>query len=191
MKYQKIKNLLDNTPNQPSKFRTKNWVKISDDSHGKYNINSQIKFKTMMLMSSLCDYSDAYILVKGTITVPNTPAAATYNAMLMYNLAEYSDNYSKTSKGLWQYYSNEPALNGAVDQLVNNDIRTYNILKIATGQGDDYTTDCLLDCVYFKNYYKMIAIELSKQQALDADLKAIQGINFTGNLDQAGNTTMF
>ena len=83
MKYQKIKNLLDNTPNQPSKFRTKNWVKISDDSHGKYNINSQIKFKTMMLMSSLCDYSDACILVKGTITVPNTPAAATYNAMLI------------------------------------------------------------------------------------------------------------
>ena len=61
---------------------------------------------------------------------------------------------------------------------------TYdNIQKIATGQGDDYTTVCLLDNDYFKNYYKMIAIDLSKQQALDADPKSIQQINFTTNLD--------
>ena len=59
MQYQKIINLLDNTPNQPSKFRTKNWVKINDDSHGTYNTNSQTKIKTSMLKSSLCDYSDA------------------------------------------------------------------------------------------------------------------------------------
>ena len=59
MEYQKIINLLDNTPNQPSKFRTKNWVKINDDSHGTYNTNSQTKIKTSMLKSSLCDYSDA------------------------------------------------------------------------------------------------------------------------------------
>ena len=78
------------------------------------------------------------------------------------------------------------------DQPVKNDIRTYdNIQKIATGKGDDYTTGCLLDYVYFKNYYQMIATDLSKQQALDADTRAIQEINFTGNLDQAGNTTMF
>ena len=62
MEYQKI-NLLDNTPNQPTKFRTKNWVEINDDSRGTYNTNSQIKFKTSMLRSSLCDCSDAYILV--------------------------------------------------------------------------------------------------------------------------------
>ena len=55
--------------------------------------------------------------------------------------------------------------------------------KIATGHGDDYTTGCLLDYNYFKNYYKMIAIDLSKQQALDDDPKAIQQINFTGNLE--------
>ena len=55
--------------------------------------------------------------------------------------------------------------------------------KIATGQGDDYTTGCLLDYNYFKNYYKMIATDLSKQQALDADPKAIQQIHFTGNLE--------
>ena len=53
----------DTTPNQTSKFRTKNLVEINDDSRGTYNFNSQIKFKTTMLMSSLCDYSNAYILV--------------------------------------------------------------------------------------------------------------------------------
>ena len=78
------------------------------------------------------------------------------------------------------------------DQPVRNDKVTYkNIRKIAIGQGDDYTTGCLLDYTYFKKYYKMIAIDLSKQQALDADPKAIQQINFTANLDRAGNTTMF
>ena len=65
------------------------------------------------------------------------------------------------------------------------------LAKIATGQGDDYTTGCLLDYSYFKNHCKMIAIDLSKQQALDADPRAIQQINFTANLDRAGNTTMF
>ena len=59
MEYQKIKNLLDNTPNQPSKFGTKNRVEINDKSHRVYNIGSQIKFKTSMLRSSLCDNSDA------------------------------------------------------------------------------------------------------------------------------------
>ena len=69
---------------------------------------------------------------------------------------------------------------------------TYdNIRKIATGQGDDYTTGCLLDYNYFNNCYKMIAIYLIKQQALDADPKAIHQINFTANLDREGNTTMF
>ena len=69
MEYQKIINLLDNTPNQPSKFRTKNWIEINVDSCETYNTNSQIKFKTSMLRSSSCDYSDAYMLVKGTISI--------------------------------------------------------------------------------------------------------------------------
>ena len=64
MEYQKIINLLHYTPNQPTKFRTKIWFEINDESRGTYNINSQIRFKTSMLRSSLCDYSDAYILVK-------------------------------------------------------------------------------------------------------------------------------
>ena len=78
------------------------------------------------------------------------------------------------------------------DQTIKNDLKTYdNIRKIATGQGDDYTTGCLLDYPYFKKYYKLIAIDLSKQQKLDADPKAIQQINFTGNLDRAEGLTMF
>ena len=77
MEYQKIADLLDdNKSNQPSKFRTKNWVEINDESRGTYNVNSQIKFKTTMLKSSLCDYSDAYILVKGTITITGAGADA-------------------------------------------------------------------------------------------------------------------
>ena len=78
------------------------------------------------------------------------------------------------------------------DQPVKNNKVTYeNIRKIATGQGDDYTTGCLLDYTYFKKYYKMIAVDLSKQQALDADPKATQQINFTANLDRAGNTRIY
>ena len=70
------------------------------------------------------------------------------------------------------------------DQPINSMTKTYeNIRKIATGQGDDYTTGCLLDYPYFKNHYKMIVIDLSKQQALDADLRTMQSINFKENLD--------
>ena len=65
------------------------------------------------------------------------------------------------------------------------------LIKIATDQGDDYTTGCLLDYSYFKDYYKMIAVDLSKQQALDVDLIVIQQINFTANLERAGNMRFY
>ena len=75
---------------------------------------------------------------------------------------------------------------------INRDLKTYkNIRKIAIGQADDYTTGCLLNSSYFKDYYKMIAIDLSIQLVLDADPRAIQQINFMTNLDRVGNTTMF
>ena len=78
------------------------------------------------------------------------------------------------------------------DQPIRDNKMTYeNIRKIATGQGDDYTTDCLSNYQYIKDYYKMIAVDLSKQQALDADPRAIQQINFTTNLDRAGNTRFY
>ena len=132
MEYQKITNLLDNASNQPSKFRTRNWVEINDDKRGTYT-SKNISFKTTMLRSNLCDYADAYILVKGTITItgagnddatkqaderdkgvtfkncaPFTKCISRINntgidnakdidiVMPMYNLIEYSDNYSKT-----------------------------------------------------------------------------------------------
>ena len=135
MEYQKIETFLDSTSNQPSEFRAKHWVEIIDESRATYAVNKQIKFKTSMLRSSLCDYSESYVLVKGNITVNNTAAegAAANNTnkkvifkncapftdcinktnntladnaknidivMLMYNLIEYSDNYSKTSGSL-------------------------------------------------------------------------------------------
>ena len=77
------------------------------------------------------------------------------------------------------------------DQPIENYLNTYdNIRKIATGQGDDYTTGCLLDYHYFKKYYKLVAIDLSKQQKLDVDPKVIK-INFTGNLNREEGATMF
>ena len=402
MEYQKIANLIDDTPNQPSKFRTRNWVEINDESRGAYNVNSQIKFKTTMLKSSLCDYSDAYILVKGTITINGRGGDAVARqadernkgvsfkncapfinciseinntqidnakdidiVMPMYNLIEYSDNYAKISGSSWQYFRDEPddnniedsesfkskikitgktpnnnnvkdveiivplkylsnfwrtlemplincevnliltwsstcvitnsndagafaitdtklyvsvvalstkentkflqqlksgykrvinynkylskpellAQNPNINHLIetsfqgenrlfvlafendnhrtihdryylpnveikyynvmingenffdqpikNNKISYENIRKIAIGQGDDYTTGCLLNYSYFADTYKMIAVDLSKQQALDADPRAIQQINFTANLDRAGNTRVY
>ena len=78
MEYQNIINLLDNTSNRPSKFKIKNWIEIKDESRGMYNRTyNQIRLKTWMLRSGLFDYSDAYILVKGTITVANKPCIYT------------------------------------------------------------------------------------------------------------------
>ena len=155
MEYQKIANLLESAPNQPSKFRTRNWVEINDESRGTYTSND-IKFKTTMLRSNLCDYADAYILVKRTITITGTgnddaakrfdeqnkgvifknyvpftkcisrinnadidSAQDIYIVMPMYNLIEYSDNYSKTSGSLWQYYKDDPNDNMTDSEYLN------------------------------------------------------------------------
>ena len=134
MEYQKIANLLKSTSDNLSKFRTRNWVERNDESRGNY-ANSDIRFKTTMLRSNLCDYADSYILVKGIITITSEGASAaperaderdkgvTFKncapftkcinrinntdidnahdidiVILIYNLFEYSDNYSKTSE---------------------------------------------------------------------------------------------
>ena len=171
MEYQKITNLLGNTPDQQFEFITKNWVEINDESRGTYNADSQIKFKTTMIGSSLCDYSDAYILVKGNITVNNTAAdgAAANNTnkkvifkncapftkcisrinntdidnaqdidivMPMYNLIEYSDNYSKTSGSLWQYYKDEPN-----DNLADSESFKSAVKITGNTPTDGYTKD--------------------------------------------------
>ena len=75
--------------------------------------------------------------------------------------------------------------------IKNNKVTYENIRKIVIGQGDDYTTGCLLEYSYFADTYKMLAVDLSKQQALDADPRAIQQINFNANLDGAGNTKVY
>ena len=134
MEYQKMANLLESTSDDPSKFRTRNWVEINDESRGNY-ANIDIRFKTTMQRSNLCGYADSYI--KGTITItgagdnagerqaderdkgvtfkncaPFTKCISRINntdidnahdidiVMSMYNLIEYSDNYSKTSGSL-------------------------------------------------------------------------------------------
>ena len=77
-----------------------------------------------------------------------------------------------------------------LDELAKNYLKAYyNMIKSSTGQLDQYTTGCLLDYFYFREHYKLIAIDLSKQPALDADTKAIQQLNFSENLDRVGNTT--
>ena len=137
MEYQKIENLLDSASNQSSKFRTRNWVEINDESKESYKPGSSINFKTTMVRSNLCDYADAYILVKGTIIItgagdernkqvifkncaPFTKCISRINntdidnaqdidiVMPKYNLIEYSHNYSKISGHLWQYSKDGP-----------------------------------------------------------------------------------
>ena len=157
-------NLLDSASNKQSKFRTRNWVEINDDIRGAYSPNKQIGFKTAMLRSSLCDYRDAYILVKGNISVNNTAAAdnATKKVMFknsapftnciskmnntqidnaeyidivvmpMYNLIEYSDNYSKTSGSLWQYCKEIPAVNNAGNIIDFTATNTTDSFKFKT-----------------------------------------------------------
>ena len=146
---------MNDESNKPSKFRKRNRVEINDEARSTYSPNKQIRFKTAMLRSSLCDYSDTYILVKGNISVNDTAAdgAAANNTnkkvifkncapftnciskinntqidnaeyidivMPMYNLIEYSDNYSKTFGSLWQYCKEIPAVNN------NGDIVDFN-----------------------------------------------------------------
>ena len=141
MECQKITNLLDTTSDNVPRFITKKWVEVRDQSSSaedKYKPSKQIRFKTSVLRSYLRDFSDAYILVKGTITVTN-PSSANYNkelslknnapftsciskiddtlidnaedldiVMPVYNLLEYSENYRKTTGSFWNYYRDEP-----------------------------------------------------------------------------------
>ena len=97
MEYQKIINLLDNTPNQRTKLRTKNSVEINDEERRTYNTNSQIKFETSVLRLSLFDYSDAFTFVRGTITVAELAAGGGNNGIeaLFKNFAPFTNCISK------------------------------------------------------------------------------------------------
>ena len=197
MEYQKIANLIDDTPNQTSKFRTRNLVEINDESRGAYNVNSQIKFKTTMLKSSLCDYSDAYIFVKGTISVNNTAVqgvAANCNnkkvifkncapftnciskinnthtdnayVMPMYNLIEYSDNYAKTTGSLWQYCKDIPAKNNNNEIIafdVNNVTDSFNFKVKFTGRTENNgikDVEIMIPLKYLSNFWRTLEMPL-------------------------------
>ena len=207
MEYQKIANLLNDASNKPSKFRTRNWVEINDDIRGAYSPNKQIRFKTAMLRSSLCDYSDAYILVKGNISVNNTTAAdADANntnkkvifkncapftdciskinntqvdnakdidiVMPMYNLIEYSDNYSKTSGSLWQYCKDIPAVNNngdIVDFNGANATDSFNFKTKITGQTDNNgridNVEIMVPLKYLSNFWRTLEMLLINCEA--------------------------
>ena len=197
MEYQKRANLLDNESNQPSKFKTRNWVEINDEARGTYSPNKQIKFKTSMLRSSLCDYSDAYILVKGNITVNNTAAAeaaadntnkkvifencASFTnckskinntqidneqnidiVMLVYNLIEHSEHYSKTTGSLWQYCKEIPVANnnGAiVDFDGTNATNSFNSKTKITGQANEngrIDAEIMVPLKYLSNFCRIL-----------------------------------
>ena len=103
IEYQKRTNLLDNTPNQPSKFKTKNWVEKNNESRRSYNEDNQIIFKTPMLRSGLCDYRDTYILVKRTIIVAEVIAAAPNNAnkkVIIKNCVPFTNCISRINNAL-------------------------------------------------------------------------------------------
>ena len=184
----------DASSNQPSKFKTKNWVELNDESRGTYNVNSQIKLKTTMLKSSVCDYSDAYVLAKGKITItgegddaaarqaderdkgvafkdcaPFTNCISETNntqidnckdidiIMPMYNLIEYSDNCSKTSGSLWQYYRDEPNDNLADSESFKSKIK---ITGKTPNNGNEKDVEIMVPLKYLSNFWRTLEILL-------------------------------
>ena len=125
MQHKKTISLLGNTPNQSSKFRRKNWVEVNDHERGTYNFNSLIKFKTSMLRSSFCDYSDAYILVSRTITVAELVTSGGKNGIekVFQNCAPFTDCTSEIN--------NTRIHNGKDNDVV---MPMYNLIK--------YTNNC-------------------------------------------------
>ena len=193
MEYQKLANLLESTSDNPSKFRTRNWIEINDESRGNYE-NIDIRFKTKMLRSNLCDYADSYILVKGTITItgagpnadarhaderdkgaifkncaPFTKCISRINntdienahdidiVMPMYNLIEYSDNYSKTSESLWQYYKDDPN-----DNLANSESFKSKVKITGKTPNNENTKDVeiIVPLKYLSNFWRTLELPL-------------------------------
>ena len=195
MEYQKIANLIDReASSEPSKFKTNNWVEINDASRGTCNVNSQIKFKTTMLKSSLCDHSDEYILVKGKIRItgagddaaareadgrdkgitfkncaPFTNRISEINntqidnakhidiVMPMYDLIESSDNYTKTSGSLWQYYRDEPNNNIADSESFKSKIK---ITGKTAAPGNEEDVEVMVPLKHLGNFWRPLEIPL-------------------------------
>ena len=198
MEYRKIANLLDNgvalnASNQPSKIRTRNWIEINDELRETYTSND-ITFKTTMLRSNLHDHADAYIHVKGTITIagagnndapkradkrdkavtfknyaPFTKCISKINntyidnaqnidiVMPMYNLIEYSDNYSKTSVCLWWYYKDDPNDNIADSESFKFKVKTTG-KTLDNGNTKDVEVIVPLKCL--SNFWRTLEMPL-------------------------------
>ena len=185
MEYQKIVNLLDKASNQPSKFRTRNWVIINDESRGTYAGDS-IKFKTTMVRSNLWDYADAYILVKGTTTITGTEnndaarqaderdkvvdkcinrinnteidnAKEIEIVMPMYNVIEYSDNYLKISGRLWQYYKDDPNDNIADCESFKSKVK---ITGKTPDDGNTKDVEIIVPLKYLGNFWRTLEMPL-------------------------------
>ena len=194
MEYQKTANLLDDASNQPSKFKTKNWIEINDESRGTYNVNSQIKLKATMIKSSLCDYGDAYILVQGKITITGAGEAAAARqvdgrdkgvafkncasftnciseinntqidnckdidtVMPLYNLLEYSDNYAKTFRTLWEYYRDEPNDNLADFKSFKSKIK---ITGKTPNNNNEKDVEIMVPLKYLSNFWRTLEMPL-------------------------------
>ena len=196
MKTQKIVNLLNSSNNENSKFATKKWYVIDSESKGNYSHHNPIKFLTKSIESSLCDYSDAYILVTGNINVTGGDAntkvafkncspfkkcrteinetfvdnAEHINiAMPMYNLIEYSDNYSDTSGSLWQFKRGEQPTNnnGAFINITAKNTSSFkyksNLIGDADADGANRKKEgvkIVVPLKYLSNFWRLLEMPL-------------------------------
>ena len=195
METQKIVNLLNGSDNDNSKLATKKWYIIDSESNGNYSQNDEIKFLTRSIESRLCDYSDAYILVTGNITVKRRNAADTADIALgaitqvafknctpfekfrtemndetdfinitmpMYNLIEYSDNYSDTSGRLWQFKGDE--INNNAEVTNNNNASSFkykaSIIGNAENNGIKNGVKIAVPLKYLSNFWRLLEIPL-------------------------------
>ena len=178
MGYQKIPNLLESTSDNLSKFRTRNWVEINDASRGNYT-NSDIRFKTTMLRSNLCDYADSDGAAgrqaderKNSVTFKNcapfTKCISRINnteidnahgidiVMPMYNLIEYSDNYSKTSRNLWQYYKDDTNDNLTESESIKSKVK---IIGNTPAAGNTKDVEIILPLKSLSNFWRTLAMD--------------------------------
>ena len=189
MEVQKIRNLLDNTENEYSKFATKKWYVIDSESNGNYSKDEEIQFLTRSIESSLCDYSDAYILVTGNIAAtPNNAATqvvfkncALFEkcrteinetfvdetdfiniTMPMYNLIEYSDNYSDTSGSLWNFKRDEIINNADVTNDNNAPSFKYkaSIIVNTEDNGTKSKVKIAVPLKYLSNFWRSLEMPL-------------------------------
>ena len=198
METQKIVNLLNGSDNDNSKFATKKWYIIDSESNGNYSQNDEIKFLTRSIESGLCDYSDAYILFTGNISVKKRNAPDTANIALgaiaqvvykncapfekcrteinenfvdetdfinitmpMYNLIEYSDNYSDTSRSLWQFKRDETTNN---EDVSNDNAPSFkykaNLIGNTENNGTKNEVKIAVPFKYLSNFWRSLEMPL-------------------------------